>query len=168
MQFVKTEDGMIPISKIDRIFHNAKGETFVVCGARVRRTHYEDCDDIEDKTAPVIPASPGWHLLIAWGVDFHDPLETDPLGYVSVDAIIAWRVFGSDLLPLILDSDTDLRVQKWWGIRTPDGKVIKPNDCRFHTEDDWRDYVLTEKLRVQKEKKAEHEASEKPSPRRRV
>jgi len=115
MQFIDTDEGFIPLSRVTRIQPGSKDRQGVIW--------YDDASDIEAKTfgdvprdfeimyADSVPAAPGFHVV--GFIDGTDEVVTAP--------VLAWQILDGTAYAVTPDAtDTDA------GILCPDGRVIEP------------------------------------------
>lgn len=128
--FVKTESGFIPehtIDVIQQIETHIYGRKTKRWAAIVdREAHWIHDDDLPEGT--VIPATPGYDLLICFAVD-EDEEQFGMLEY----PIVAWKVEGTVAWPVTVE----LLGDQWHGIRSPNGKIKCPYEGSFETMEDF-------------------------------
>jgi hypothetical protein len=98
--------------------------------------HIEHADgiDLEEITAPVVPAAPGVVAAV-----LHTMTSDDNLGgcpeeiYVELLPIVAWRLLPERAVPVLLDETSPTSIIL---LMMPDGRWLEPGDSSYATLDE--------------------------------
>jgi len=146
--FIFTEAGEINAAYIVRaISRRSKGDKSTYMdvwyreGREVLHTTAPDITSLSDRTAPVIPAQPGYFVVM---MDPESPYDT------LSDAVIAWRIDENCATPICYYLDDLLSLRNPWGVLAPNSKVIVQNDRMYDTVAAFRE----DQIKQLKERKA--------------
>ena len=143
MQFLRTYDNNVNgthinaseiVSVANAISHNGERITTAMMRDGTSVRVLRDADAIALSCSPMLPALPGFTLLIAH-------TYTDNEGDLQLDfdstPIIGWFVDQVGLTPITIESHDDAYLTS---IRypDPDGRVLQPSDTTFTSEAAWR------------------------------
>ena len=120
-------------------------------------TLYSDLrPELEELTAPVVPALPGFErLTFGFYDELKPPTVADVLAFYNRDPIVAWRITEGGPEPVSLDEyNTPAGLV---AILRPDGAVVMLDDETFENLNKWAEHALKQLLfwRENKKKKIE-------------
>ena len=139
--FIKMGDGtIVPMSNIKAIDSPTSKEGQSKAWTSNSQSYHcrDSIDYLEIMSMPVIPALPGFVMLV-----WHDDYEADGFGGYTHTPIIGWRINESESIPITND---------WWdnqyaydaryhaaevAIVWPDGRVNVPGHCVCNKVEDW-------------------------------
>lgn len=104
---------------------------FVDWGDDQREYEVYETFDLEVETAPIIPANPGFTVLI-----YLAPDDQEQTGDIVREPVIAFRPIGEISYPVTPDVDyaTPLHASNEWALKLPDGHVLIPGTQLFENE----------------------------------
>jgi hypothetical protein len=121
-RFISTESGEINLDHVVRVNslypkgENSYAEIWYTEGSAILHTRAREHIDLDEYTAPVVPASPGFFVV---------GLYTDAPYEVYSRPVIAWQI-QPDYAKPITGGDDQTKSCNPWGILCPSGEVDVP------------------------------------------